>query len=111
MAWSMFNAGKDNELFPVGATSLHPQDRERIALVVGAVAAECTEAHPFVEFHGRGVLFVDVDILYAQFGERFSDQCAAYAFAEIVRTEEQHFYLAGPDAHESDAGVTVTCHP
>ena len=47
---------KDNVLFPVRANPLHPQDRERIALVVGAVAPECAEAHPFVEFHGGGVL-------------------------------------------------------
>ena len=33
------------------------------------------------------------------------DQHSPYAFAKIVRMEKQHLYLAGLDAHESDADI------
>ena len=29
----------------------HSQDGKRIALIIGAVTAECSESHPLVEFH------------------------------------------------------------
>ncbi len=32
--------------------TFHSEDRKRIAMVIGAVPAECAEAHPFVELHG-----------------------------------------------------------
>ena len=38
-----------------------------VALVIGAVPAECAESHPPVESNGRGVLLIDIDILHVQF--------------------------------------------
>ena len=89
----------------------HPQDGERVALVVGAVAAERAEAGPFVEFHGRGVLFVDIYILHVQFGKCLLNQHFSYAFPEMVRMEEQHFYLAGLYPGESYADTIAVNHP
>ena len=89
----------------------HPQDGERVALVVGAVAAECEEASPFVESYGRGVLFVDIYVLHVQFGKRLLNQHFSYAFPEMVRMEEQHFYLAGLYPGESYADTIAVNHP
>ena len=47
--------------------TFHPQNREGVALIIGAVPAECAESHPFVEFRSRWVLLIDIDILHIQF--------------------------------------------
>ena len=80
-------------------------------MVIGAVTAECAESHPLIEFHSRRVLFIDIDILYIQLRKRFLNQCPPYAFAEMVRMEKQHFYLAGLDTHEADDCIVIVNHP
>ena len=47
--------------------TFHPENREGVALIIGAVPAECAESHPPVESNGRGVLLIDIDILHIQF--------------------------------------------
>ena len=93
-----------------GSATFHSQDRERIALVIDAVTAECAEAHPLVEFHGGWVLLVDIDILHILLIERLLNQHSPYALPEIVRMEEQHLYLAFLHAHKTD-GAPGILHP
>lgn len=89
----------------------HSQNRERIALVIGTVTAEYAESHPFIEFHGRGILFVDIDISHILFGKCFLNQYPSYASPETARMEEEHFYFARLHAHESDTNIAVVCRP
>ena len=93
-----------------GLATFHPQDRERIALVIDAVTTECAESHPFVEFHSGWVLLVDIDILHILLIERLLNQHSPYALPEIVRMEKQHLYLAFLHAHKTD-GASGILHP